>query len=221
MSPAHDLAWDCATGSGQAAVGLAPHFARVVASDGSAEQLEHAMPTSNVEYRCFPAEAADLDASSVDLVTVAQALHWFDTDRFYDEVRRVLRPAGVIAAWTYGRSAVADAPDITAITDEFHDRIVGPYWPPGREHVDSGYVDLPFPFARIDAPTFAIRAHWTLAQLLDYFGTWSSVVRYRTDRGTDPRDVIAPALTAAWGDPSQAREIVWPLTILAGRVSPW
>lgn len=218
VTPRHDLAWDCGTGSGQTAVALAAHFDRVVASDASERQLEHAVPAPNVDYQCFPAESTPLEDLSVDLVTVSQALHWFDLERFYAEVGRVLRPSGAIAVWTYGRHYVDGAPEATAIVEDFHDRLVGPYWPPGREHVDSNYVDLPFPFRPIDVPAVAMECHWSLDQLRDYLGTWSATSRYEAALGRDPRELIASDLDAAWGDPATVRRIVWPLTVLAGRV---
>ena len=218
LTSGHALAWDCGTGSGQTAVRLAEHFDRVVASDASEQQLAHAVRVSNVDYRCFAAEEADLLDDSVDLITVAQALHWFDLDRFYGEVRRVGRSSGVIAVWTYGRNFVDDAPEVTAIIENFHDEIVGPYWPAGREHVDSNYTDLPFPFERVDAPAFVMEAQWTLDDLLAYLGTWSSSARFAAATGSDPRELIAVPLAAAWGSPERKRRVVWPLTVLAGRI---
>ena len=216
IAPGRRLAWDCATGSGQAAVALARHFEQVIASDASREQLSHAVTSPKVEYRTFLAEAADLEDASVDLVTVAQALHWFDRPAFYDEVRRVLVPGGVIAAWTYRAFRVEGSGEVTRIVDDFHDRIVAEFWPPERSHVETGYAEIDFPFARIHAPHFQMQENWTLDELLSYLGTWSSVSRYRAQVGEDPRDVIAPDLGRAWGDPAAARVIVWPLSLLVG-----
>lgn len=217
ISPGRRLAWDCATGSGQAAVALSDHFDRLIASDASSEQLAHAVAAPRVEYRVFPAEAAELEDSSVDLVTVAQALHWFDRPAFYAEVRRVLVPGGVLAAWTYRTFRIEGLEEATRIVDDFHDRIVGPYWPAERSHVETGYAEIDFPFTRIDAPSFVMEARWTLEAVLAYLGTWSSVSRYRAQVGGDPREVIAQELRTEWGDPAEARVIVWPLSVLAGR----
>lgn len=217
LAPSHQLAWDCATGNGQVAIGLARHFDRVVATDASAAQIDHAFRHERIAYRVEPAEATSLDAASVDLVTVGQALHWFDLDRFYAEVRRVLRTGGVIVAWCYGRCTVA--PDIDAIIDRYYVEIVGPFWPPERIFVESGYRTLPFPFARVPLPAFDMQAEWTAEELLAYLGTWSATKRFEAHHGRDPRDEIAEPLVNAWGSRHLRRRIEWPLSFLAGRNS--
>ena len=158
-----ELAWDCATGNGQAAGGLAAHFRAVVATDGSARQIEHAVPRRGVSYRVAPAEMSGLAAASVDLVAVAQAVHWFDLPLFYAEVKRVLRPDGVLALWCYERLRVD--PAIDSLIESFHMDTLGPYWPPERRWVESGYRDLPFPFEELPVPVFEMRAEWTLDRL--------------------------------------------------------
>lgn len=211
-----DLAWDCGAGSGQASIALASRFARVIATDASAAQIAQAQPDPRVEYRVAPAERSTLDDAGVDLVIVAQALHWFDLERFYAEVRRVLRPGGVIAAWSYGVLAVEGAAVDAAVQRFYHDD-VGPYWPPERRHVESAYRDLPFPFERVAAPAFAMGLRWNLAQLLGYFRSWSATARYVEQRGDDPVARLEPQLAACWGDAERTREIRWPLALLAGR----
>lgn len=217
LAPSHQLAWDCATGNGQVAIGLARHFDRVVATDASAAQIDHAFRHERIAYRVEPAEATSFDAASVDLVAVGQALHWFDLDRFYAEVRRVLRTGGVIVAWCYGRCTVA--PDIDAIIDRYYVEIVGPYWPPERIFVESGYRTLPFPFARVPLPAFDMQAEWTADELLAYLGTWSATKRFEAHHGRDPRDEIAEPLVNAWGSRHLRRRMEWPLSFLAGRNS--
>jgi ubiquinone/menaquinone biosynthesis C-methylase UbiE len=215
LAPSHYLAWDCATGSGQVAIGLAQHFGRVVATDASAEQIGHAFQHDRVEYRVEPAEATSLAAASVDVVTVGQALHWFDLDRFYAEVRRVLRPGGLLAAWCYGRCTIA--PDIDALVDRLYREIVGPFWPAEREHVESGYRTLSFPFEPVPLPASRMHAEWTVDELLAYLGTWSATKRFESARERDPREEIAEPLINAWGSRHARRRIEWPLSFLAGR----
>lgn len=163
-----------------------------------------------------PAEASGLDSGSADLVTVAQALHWFDRPAFYAEARRVLRPTGLVAAWTYGHVALDDA-QADAILRRFYSETVGPNWPPERAHVDDGYRTLEFPFEELDPPAFEMRTEWPLAALLGYAGTWSATKRYRDARGVDPLPDLRRELSAAWGDPETRRAIAWPLAIRVGR----
>lgn len=215
-APGRGLAWDVGTGSGQAAVALADRFARVVATDVSAEQVAHARPHARVTYRVAPAEQSGLADASADVVTVAQALHWFRLDAFYAEVRRVLRPGGLVAAWTYGPAAF-ETPAVGALVAEFYAETVGPYWPPERAHVESGYGSLPFPFARVEAPLLSVEAAMTLPALAGYLRTWSATQRYRAATGVDPVAVLVPALADVWGDPERAEPVRWPLAVLAGR----
>ena len=211
----HALAWDCGTGNGQAALGLAPYFRRVVATDASAEQIRHAVPHPRVEYAVAPATQSPLREGSADLVSVAQALHWFPFEAFYAEVRRVLRPGGLLAAWAYGFERVNDAVD--AVLDAFERDHVGPFWPPERRYIDDGYRTLPFPFDEIETPGFTITRAWTLAEQLGYLRTWSATRRYLAAHGTDPVAEIEANLAAAWGDPETVRSVRWPVYLRAGR----
>lgn len=213
-APGRDLAWDCATGTGQAAVALAPHFAKVIATDASAAQIRHAVQHPRVEYAVAPAESSGLANASVDLVTVAQALHWFDLDRFYAEVQRIARPGAVFAAWTY---SLADAdPEVDPLVAAFYEEM-GPWWPPERVHVEEGYRRLPFPFEPMSAPAFEIREAWPLERLLGYFSTWSAVNRCRRDTGRDPVEALGSQLARVWGNPSEPRPVRWPLHLRIGR----
>lgn len=215
-APARALAWDAGCGNGQAACALAEHFDRVLATDPSAAQIEHARPHARVQYRVEPAEACSALDASVDLVTVAQALHWFDHARFNAEVRRVLVPGGLVAAWSYERLEVA--PAIDAAIERLYVDTLGPYWPPERRHVEARYATIPFPFERVPVPDFAMRHDWTLEQLLGYLETWSALQRYRRATGTDPLPALRAELRPLWGDDAQARPLTWPLTAIAGRV---
>lgn len=213
LCTACDLAWDCATGNGQAAIALARHFERVIATDASDKQIANASPHPNVEYRVAAAEDSGLQPASVDLVTVAQALHWFDQARFHDEARRVLKPGGVIAAWCY-HFAEIDA-DVDCIMRVFEYEVVGEFWPPERKHIDAHYQDLPFPFERIAMPEFRMIRNWTRAQFLAYVATWSAVQRYRERRGHDPMAWLENELDAFWLR-DEVRRVTWRLFGLVG-----
>ena len=216
LTPGRDLAWDCATGNGQAALSLAGFFEKVVATDASRQQLDQALPHPRVEYRVAPAEDSGLPDGSVDLLTVAQALHWFDFDRFYAEARRVLRPGGAIAAWSY--NLLRGTPEISALVDRLAGEITGTYWPPERHWVDEEYRTIPFAFPEIPAPVFHHTESWNLERLVAYLRTWSSVVRYQAATGEDPLARLAPELAAAWGDPEATRVLDWPIYVRAGTI---
>lgn len=213
-SLARSSAWDCGCGNGQATLPLAERFDTVVATDPSAEQIGQAPIHPRISWRVAPAEASGLDAASIDAVTVAQALHWFDLPRFWVEVRRVVRPGGLLVAWTYGMPFF-DAAEPTRILRHFHDEVVGPFWPIERGHVDAGYQTLDFPFERLAPPAIGLTASWTLEQLTGYVQTWSAMRRYIQANGSDPSPALVDELRGWWGE---RREVHWPLTILAGRV---
>ena len=216
-SPRCRLAWDCATGSGQVARGLAPRFAAVVATDASFSQLREAVWHPRIAYRVAQAESAPFAERSVDLVTVAQALHWFHIDAFFTEVRRVLVPGGLLAVWRYGLLSVS--PPVDELIGYLYREVLGDYWPPERRLVESGYDGLKLPFERMAVPAFSMSAHWCLPQLLGYLGTWSAVRAYRRARGEDPLAALSKPLGAAWGN-VPVRSVQWPLTLQARRRDP-
>src|SRR5258705_556524 len=166
LAPDRARAWDCGTGSGQAAEGLAAHFDEVVATDPSVAQLTNAPRVDHVAYVAMTAERVALVDHAVALVTVAQALHWFERTDFYREVDRVLRPGGVLAAWTYAL-AIID-PDVDAILSRFHTETMGPYWPPQRSLPAAGYLDLYLPYPDLSPPPFDLKVDADLPQLLGY-----------------------------------------------------
>jgi SAM-dependent methyltransferase len=215
LVPEHELAWDAGTGNGQAALALAEHFARVVATDASAEQIARAAPHPRVTYRVAREDESGLEARSVDLATVAQALHWFDVGCFRREVTRVLDPRGVIAAWCYGRTRL-EAP-FDAPFDRFYEQSVRRWWPQERSHVDTLYRELPFPFEELPAPTLTMSARMTLPELLGYVGTWSATARARKEAGLDLVEELRAALAPLWREQSERHEICWPMGIRIGR----
>jgi SAM-dependent methyltransferase len=212
----HDLAWDCGTGSGQAALGLARHFRAVHATDPSAAQLSHAAHHPAITYHRTDEGGSGLPPASADLVTAAQALHWFHRDAFFGEARRVCRPGGIVAVWCYGLATIT--PDIDRAVRRFHDVTVGPDWPAGRELVVTLYRDIAFPFDEIGAPAFAIERDLDLAGFGQYLNTWSAVERHEARTGRDPVPALIEALRPAWGDTAW-RRVRWPLGIRVGRVS--
>jgi SAM-dependent methyltransferase len=214
-APGRALAWDCATGNGQAAVALAAYFEEVFATDASGSQVANAVPHPRVRYAVAPADVVPLADGTVDLVTVAQAAHWFDLPRFFAEAVRVLRPGGLLALWGYGLMRVA--PGVDPLIDRFDREIVGPWWPPERRLIDERYASIALPLPDVAPPPFEMHVDWDLEGLLAYVGTWSSVHRHRADRGEDPMLWLRSALAAVWGEPSTVRRVTWPLFLEVGR----
>ena len=207
-----ELAWDCATGSGQAAVALSDHFHKVVASDASAKQIENADRSRlNIDYQVFPAEQTPFADDSVDLITVAQALHWFDLPHFFQEVQRVLRPGGILAVWCYSLHRNTTA--IDAMLDHFYTKVVGPYWPQERRMIETGYSDITLPFSEWSIPSFSMQTYWTLDQVMGYLGTWSATQRFERDKGYSPLPDLRVAMAGEWGEPDSARTLQWPLSV--------
>lgn len=216
LPAARGTAWDCGTGSGQAALALSSAFAATVATDASRSQVARARRGPGILYAAAAAEKAPLRNGSIDLVTVAQALHWFDFGRFFAEVERVARPGAALAAWAYGNCRVSPAVD--AVYDRLYRDILGDYWPPERSHIEDGYRSIPFPFPPIPAPAFVMKTEWDLEAFLAYLGTWSGVQKYREARGADPLALIRPAMAEAWEELARVRTVSWPLILHASRV---
>lgn len=215
LAPGRELAWDCGTGNGQAALGLVEFFDRVIATDPSEAQIRNAEAHPKVDYGVAPAEATGIASGSVDLITVAQALHWFDHDRFAKEVRRVLKPGGVLAAWCYGLNEIA--PEIDPIVRHYYSEVVGPYWPPERRFIDERYASIPFALPEFPAPEFAIRADWKLDEFIGYLNTWSATRRFCQAEGRDPLPALRAELAAAWGPDAAPRRVRWPVYLRVGR----
>lgn len=212
-APATNRVWDAGCGSGQAAVGLAEHFAEVIATDASAEQIAHAEARTNIAYAVAGETNPALSDASIDLVTVAQAVHWFDRPTFYREVARVLAPGGVLAVWAYELAEIDPAVD--AVVLPWYRDTLGADWPVERQLVVQGYRTIDFPYEPQPVPRVSMRVAWSRDQLLAYFATWSAVKRYRQRTGRDPLDLVLAGLIGVWPH-NESREVTWPLTVLIG-----
>ncbi|HEX6628115.1 MAG TPA: class I SAM-dependent methyltransferase [Gemmatimonadaceae bacterium] len=217
VTAAHDLAIDCGTGNGQAAIGLAEHFTHVIAIDPSSAQIDKATPRANVEYRVAPAEQTGAESHSADLVTAAQALHWLNAPAFFAEATRLLKSDGAIAVWGYG-DPVLDTQHLQNLLHTFNRVKLEQYWFAERQLLLDGYQTIDFPFVELTPPPFELRASWTLAELLGYLRTWSSAARYAELHGVDPVSELEPSLASEWGDPATARPIRWPLHLRVGKL---
>jgi ubiquinone/menaquinone biosynthesis C-methylase UbiE len=190
----------------------------VTATDASAQQIAHADPHPRVTYRVAKADESGLPDESVDLVTVAQALHWFDIPRFFAEVQRVLKPRGVVAVWCYMLHRLGEPFD--AVMQRFYSEIVGPYWPPERAIVEARYTTIEFPFDELPPPVSAMEQELSLDGVLNYLGTWSATKRFEQNRGFNPLPDLERELLPLWGDRRQPRRVIWPLTVRVGRKRP-
>ena len=217
LTPRHRTALDCGTGNGQAAIGLVSYFDRVIATDPSAEQIRNATSHERIEYRVAAAQSSGLPAQSVNLVTAAQALHWFDAAAFFAEAKRVLAPDGAIAVWGYGDPLLDSAP-LDAELHAFNRGLLEPYWFAERKLLLDGYKSIRFPFDKVTVPTFELEMKWTLAELAGYLRTWSATLRYRERHGVDPVLEVERSLATHWGGANAQRLIRWPLHLLAGKM---
>jgi ubiquinone/menaquinone biosynthesis C-methylase UbiE len=215
-----DAAWDCGCGSGQASTALAEHFDVVHATDISPEQITAAAAHPRVKYSVAPAESSGLAAASVDLVTVAQSLHWFEVEAFYREARRVAKPGALLAVWTYPRPEFVD-PALDRVFLDFYTHVVGPCWPPQRRHVESHYRTLPFPFDELPHPSFGLELQWVFEQVMGYVSSWSATARYRAQKGTDPVPLLRDALRPVWPGEDGTAALRMPLVLRAGKLASW
>jgi SAM-dependent methyltransferase len=215
-APSRECAWDVGCGNGQASVALAQRFDRVIATDPSAQQIGNAQQHPRIDYRVESGERTSIPGHSVDAITVAQALHWFDLPRFVEEVQRVAKPGALFAAWTYAGCNVT--PQVDTVIARLYEDTLGAYWPPERRLVDEGYASLALPFEPVQAPAFEMRMEWNAEQLLAYLSSWSAAQRHRAATGRDAVAEIADALRNAWGDPRQSRAVRWNLGMRAGKI---
>jgi SAM-dependent methyltransferase len=215
LCDAHEHAWDAGCGNGQASIALAQYFDRVTASDISAEQIASALAHPKVSYFASRTEELNFPRASLDLICVAQALHWFDLNKFWLQAQHALKSQGVFLAVAYGLFEV-DA-EIDAVSKQYFYDIVQPYQAAGNAMVANGYADINFPFDMLTAPSFAIECAWTLEQLLNYAATWSAVARMRKETGVDPMLAYRAALERIWGGANTPRNVRMPMTVKAGR----
>lgn len=206
-APGREIAWDCATGNGQTATVLGRYFKQVWATDISRKQIDHATVADNIIYSVQPAEQTDFADHSVDLVTVSQALHWFNFEKFYKEVKRVGRPGSWLAVWAY--SLLKIEPDIDAIIEAYHFGTLKDYWDAERKYVDDHYANIPFPFVEITTPSFFIEYNWKLDDVQGYLYTWSALQKFIAAGNDDPIPGLIARIRPHWKQ--ETKKIVFPL----------
>jgi SAM-dependent methyltransferase len=216
-APSLETAWDCGTGNGQAALGLAKYFDTVYATDVSKEQIAHALPHPKVRYSVAPAEASGLEDASVDVITVAQALHWFDLELFAEECARVGKPGALLAAWAYAFHRSGDAV-LDRLILKIGQEILDPHWHDTVRHIWDGYARLEMPFQQLNVPQLNLSVEWSLPEFIGYMSSWSATPAYKRVHGRHPAEAVGDELLRAWGDPSQKRLLEAPLVLKVMRI---
>ena len=215
--PSGEIAFDVGCGTGQLTYLLADHFKTVIGTDPSADQISNAAKKANITYKAAPAEKLGGEDGSVDLITAAQAAHWFDRPQFYKEVRRLAKPEATLALISYGVLSFEDAALDRLFSTFYHDEI-SPYWPPERTLVDSGYQTIDFPFDEMTPPPFNITLEWDRDQFLGYLSTWSATRKAREAGQEKVLHRFADQLNEAWEKPPSKQIIHWPIHMRLGMV---
>ena len=211
-----DVAWDCATGNGQAASVLSGHFNKIIATDISAAQINKAVKKDNIEYFIYPAESTPFADNSFDLVTVAQAYHWIKWDQFKKEVVRVCKPNAVIAIWTYYNHTTGDN-RIDAIVRDFNKHVTQPYWDHERKYVEEKYETVEFDYELLPVKDFESILHWKRDDLLGYVGSWSAIQKFIKTNGYSPLPQLEDELKNIWPD-DEIKKVSFPIYLKLGRV---
>lgn len=212
--PIREAAWDCATGNGQTARELARHFSKVCATDISQKQIDNAYQAENIFYTIQAAEKTDFPDKYFDLITVSQALHWFDFDKFYAEAKRVGKVDAILSVWTY--SLLRISPAIDKIIEDYHFGTLKDFWDKERSYVDNNYSTIPFPFEEIKTPPFFITYQWSLEDLEGYFNTWSALQKFITSKDYSPVPDLIKRISPHWS--SEKMKIIFPLHMRMGKL---
>ncbi len=218
VTPNKDIAWDCATGNGQAAIGICKYFKNVIASDASKGQLKYQFNRNNIRYEMFPAENPNIPDNSIDLTIVAQAAHWFDLDKFYKEVIRISKSNSVLAIWSYGMHKIDN--NIDKISEKLNvgGDILGRYWPGETNYVKEDYKTILFPFQEIPSPKFEMTVNWNLNDLVNYMQTWSAVKRFSIENKYNPLDLVMDDLERSWGEHDKRKVVKWDISMRVGKI---
>lgn len=208
-------AWDCGTGNGQVAIELSKTFRHVHATDISRQQLDNALPAPNITYSLQPAESTSFPNNFFNLIIIAQAIHWFDFERFYAEAKRTAKKDTLLCAVGYGRPKISK--EIDEVIDSFYTNIIGPYWDKERRFIDEEYKTIPFPFREIRPPSFSHKLHWSIEHLIGYLNTWSAVTHFIRQNNYNPVDALQTEIQKHWNKDT-TKEITFPLLLRIGRL---
>ena len=216
IAPNNSLIWDVGCGTGQLSEQLPLCFKKVIATDASSQQIAKTVANPKINYYCAPAENSKIDDHTVDIVIAAQAAHWFDHPLFFKEVKRVLKPNGIVVLATYNLMCI-DEIDNTPII-EFYQNTLKDYWPPERRLVEEAYQSIDFPFQEITAPKMEMNETWSIEAVKGYIKTWSAVKKLEQKEGIEPINKLFDKLSLEWGSKDEKRLITWPLTLRVGQL---
>jgi SAM-dependent methyltransferase len=215
LVPRKENAWDCGSGNGQVAICLAKTFTQVFATDISQAQIDNALQAENIHYSVQPAEKTSFENNIFDLIVAAQAVHWFDFEKFYAEVKRTARKNALIVLLGYGR--LQTSTEIDTLLDDFYFNQIGKYWDSERRYIDENYQTIPFPFEEIQAPKFTNTLQWDLEHLLGYLNTWSAVKHFTKHHNYNPVELLRKPLEQFWTQ-KQILEVSFPLLLRIGKI---
>lgn len=213
--PNKQNAWDCGTGNGQVAFELSKTFNNVFATDISQSQIDNALNADNITYSVQPAENTNFNNGLFDLIVVAQAIHWFDFEKFYTEVNRTAKDNSLLCVVGYGKLKISQQIDNVII--DFYDNVIGNYWDKERKYIDGNYKDIPFPFNEMKTPDFVNKQYWTLEHLIGYLNTWSAVKHFIKQNNYNPIDKLQKDIEQIW-DNKQPKLVQFPLLLRIGRI---
>lgn len=213
--PNKEAAWDCGTGNGQIAGELAKTFDSMYATDISQSQINNAIQKDNITYSVQPAENTDFDNQLFDLIIVAQAIHWFNFEKFYVEVRRTAKKHATLCVVGYGRVTISE--QIDRIITHFYSNILGDYWDKERTYIDENYATIPFPFEEMETPAFENTHHWSLEHLVGYLNTWSAVKHFINQNGHNPVNEVEAELKQHWEE-AEVKEVTFPILLRVGTI---
>jgi len=215
LSPNLYSAWDVACGNGQLTHELSKYFEHVIGTDISQEQLDIAIKNENIQYKVESSAQSSLEKNSIDLITVAQAIHWFEFDSFYTEVKRVAKPDAIIAILGYELLSISKEIDDCII--DFYTKTLNGYWDERRKYIDEQYSTIPFPFEEMKIPHYSCKLQWNREDLLGYLSTWSAVKKYMKDTGNDAIEIIKPHIYSMW-EVNQERKVTIPIITKIARI---
>jgi len=161
------VALDVACGTGLSTRGLAELGIAAVGVDVVPAMVARARADTALPYAVAAAEALPLAAGTVDLITVASGVHWFDQRRFAAEAARVLRPGGALLLYEHAGATLPEPAFLDWMRGTYLRRFPSP---------PRGALAADFPtaggFAPVRTDRWPDQVPMTRAQLVAYLATF-------------------------------------------------